>query len=299
MRAKNIITNILVGILAVGIAVTLIAFILYGFNLKRFSAEMKIDGKYNLQEIDINKTIDKVEMTMKDKNIKVIESKDEKYHLKYYVSEDDKVSYSINENVLKVENESKITVNTIGFNFKSKYINEVTLQVPKDKMIDYKLSSTNSVIDFNLKQAKSININTSNDDIYLNNLNNPNAEVNLGTSNDKIQVNNVVCKSLNSVTYNDEILFKDIVCKNLNAKTKNGDIKLNNIKSDVIKAETKNDNIEISINDNNTQYGYDLKGDEITYGNAKLKTSSCNMENEKKIIAKTKYGDVVIYFLKN
>lgn len=310
--------KIFAGIIAVGLITCLIGLFIVNFNLKEIKAIFIEDDDYTLMTETSDYSAEDIYIKIYNKNIEIIESNDESFHISYYTSEKHKISYSEDNNKISLIEEKAVYNSFLGFCFPAQKVKKVLLSLPASFEGNLDINTSNAKITMNdLGTFGNINFDTSNGNIEFSNMSTNslnldtsngsinifditcNSTIKLATSNSDINIRNIECNNLDITTSNSEIMSNNIIAVAIVAETSNGDIEMKNILSNDIDLRTTNDDIEISLKGKIDDYKIDIntsngknKINGIIFGNQII-----NSNAPKRIKAKTTNSDITIDFV--
>ena len=160
------------------------------------------------------------------------------------------------------------------FNFNNKTGN-VKIFVPKELIAEYYGDISNGRITISDIYAKNIEIETSNGDIKIDNLN-VNNNIDLETSNGRINVNNLIAEDIELDTSNASVTLEKVNGDYIIVETSNGTINVNNCKGKEVELDTSNAQIS----------AYECYGNEVILDTSNGNITLENLEDKEFVIDK-------------
>ena len=266
----------------IGIFLTVIAFILVGFNIRKFIDDIKATSTYEEKvfEYEYNNNIKKIEIVTKNVKITIKESKSNTIKIEYFENRDAKFEVYTKNNTLYFK--EKTIFRFINFDLASLFENtNITVYIPNESYEELSINNTNGGITFeNIKKLEFENID-------------------LSTSNGRIELNEVIADDISIKTSNGRIDISEVTSKKIYAKSSNGSLNLYDTISKDIELKTSNGSINAKIIGNKNDYNFELK---TSNGKIKLNNNEYsnklneNNKSNQDIYAKTSNGSIKINF---
>jgi len=236
-----------------------------------------------------------------NRNVNILESEDNKVHLKYYIHDKDLVEYEVSEKELNFTISRKWYYNIFSFDiFSSKEYFKVYLYIPSGMNINIlDVSTSNGKVDFDVDNIFDIiRLTSSNGRIDISNLTATNIKA--STSNGDITLNDITINDfINLDSSNGDIILSSVTAKEIEADTSNGKIDAQDIISDDIVLDSSNGRIYLSVKGDKDDYRVTLStsnGDKI-YDGLKIESGTVNTSGTKFISIDSSNGDVEVTFI--
>jgi DUF4097 and DUF4098 domain-containing protein YvlB len=244
MKTKTIILIIAVGLLVLGVFLSLGAMIATGFDFEVLNDSEHYEQREYIAEASSFK---KIIIDDSNKEINVVSSEDDKIHITYYDNE--KEHYEISEQgdtLVFNYNSKRLWYEFVGFHI---YIEDyaITIHIPEAYAGNIDLITSNNPIKMqNVIMTGELLADTSNSGITMENV--KGKAFNLTTSNGTVDVNNILFESrFNVKSSNGKIKASYIQGGDLDLDTSNARIELDGIDTDSLICDTSNAGISGTI----------------------------------------------------
>lgn len=274
-------------ILFFGVSLVILGVILTKGDFSKIKGAFLIDDQYEKVEKKGEEEITSVDLSLVTNDVIIYKSTDETYAADYYVSEDDTIDFSINNNQLVMKGTKKHKF--FNWGFKSSTVSKVNLYLPKS--FEGTINIKNSTGDVKISDAtfQEINIDSSTGDIILSKVNIINGlTFSLSTGDVNLDMVNTPSIVGKTSTGGIEISNSNVLTK-VDLKTSTGNISLNNVNSENIVCDASTGSIKINLIGKQEDYRINLEtgtgkiylqgnkmGDHVTipFGNKSLDAST-------------------------
>lgn len=290
--------KVLVGLLIVGIIVSVVGLIIMDFDFSDIKSFAVADKDYTAAENTSEIDAAKISIEADDRIIKFTPSADGKYGIKYYQAEYDKVTFSEEGGVISIKAERDKRRRFL-FRRASKEVRTVIVQVPEvfDGEIDV-TTSNGDVSAERLAPFARLTLASTNGHLWAKDLT-VNGQVRLNTSNGEIIIDTLAAgDGIIAKSSNGEIEIKAASATAIDADTSNGNIDLVNITCDNVSAKSSNGNLEITLYGQQQTYEIDVdtSNGSIRVGGIKVSSQIINSGAAKKLRAETSNGSIEVNF---
>ncbi len=290
--------KILVGLLVVGIIVTVVGLIITDFNFSDMTTFANADEDYTVEERATEFAATKIRIEADDRVIKFAPSTDGKYGIKYYQAEYDTVTYAEESGVISIK--AKMARRRwVFFRRASRDVRTITVQVPEAFSGEIDVTTSNGDISVeNIGALTRLTLSSSNGDLTAKDLT-VSGQVRMDTSNGEITVDTLAASSGITVeSSNGEIDIRATSAASIDADTSNGDIDFIDVTCDDVLAMSSNGNLRISLFGQQQSYeiNVDTSNGGIRVGGIKVSSQIMNSGAPKKLRAETFNGSIEINF---
>lgn len=271
-RKYEIITVVLIIIVVIGALV----FAGRRGTLNRDRGLLNWNASENYRNEEVTKEFIPAEGTVKfnldipNTSLEVISTEESSIKIECVANGEDRYYISQSGNNVTIEKDEKFSI----FNWNNK-TSKVKILIPNRVISAYYGELSNGPINISNINTEEIDIDTSNGDIKIENLN-VNNDIEIETSNASINVNGLVAKNINFDSSNGDVILENINGKEINVDTSNGKISISECRGNEIELDTSNAEI----------MAYECYGKEVVLDTSNGKITLENIKDKEFIIDK-------------